>query len=283
MKNYIELTKPRVTWLILMSTGVGFWFGICGRVNWLSLLWVMVGTALIASGTFTLNQWYESEADSRMRRTQQRPIPTGRVLPWQALLFGLALSVIGFAVLYYGNNPLTAWLGLFTETTYLGLYTPLKQHSWHSTTVGAVPGAMPPLLGFAAAAGTLTWEAGVLYAILFIWQFPHFYAIAWMYRDDYSRAGIKMLPVIEPDGLSTARQMTIASLILVPVSLLPTYLEMTGQWYTAGAMLLGCIFVYASLRVAWERNALRARGVLLASVIYLPVLYGLMLFDRTGL
>ncbi|HUQ95094.1 MAG TPA: heme o synthase [Bryobacteraceae bacterium] len=281
MKDYLELTKPRVTWLILMSTAVGYWFGVRGATDWLVLLNAILGTALIASGTFTLNQWYEREADSRMRRTQARPLPTGRVTPRQALLFGILLSAIGFAQLYFGANALTALLGLFTEVSYLGLYTPLKQRSWHATTVGAIPGAMPPLIGFAAAAGTLTWEAWALYAILFLWQFPHFYAIAWMYRDDYARAGICMLPVVEPDGASTVRQILIACVVLIPVSLLPGYLSMAGWWYMGGAMVLGCFFLYSGVRVAMERTQLRARGVLLASVIYLPVLYGLLLLDRS--
>ncbi len=277
MNDYIELTKPRVTWLILMSAAVGFWFGAPGSIAWMVLLHAVIGTALIAGGTFTLNQWYEREADSLMNRTRHRPLPTGRVLPWQALLFGILLSVVGFAQLYWGANPLTAWLGLFTEASYLGLYTPLKQRSWHSTTVGAIPGAMPPLIGFAAAANTLTWEAWALYAILFIWQFPHFYAIAWMYRDDYAKAGIRMLPVVEPDGVSTARLILIASIVLVPVSLAPAYLNMAGAVYTAGALLLGALFFYSGWRVARERTTLRARSVLLTSVVYLPVLYGLLL------
>ncbi|MBV6433082.1 MAG: Protoheme IX farnesyltransferase [Bryobacteraceae bacterium] len=283
MKDYIELTKPRVTWLILMSTGIGYWFGAQSGLHWVVLLHAIIGTALIASGTFTLNQWYEREADGRMRRTQHRPLPTGRVTPRQAMIFGLMLSVAGFFELYYGANALAAWLGLFTEASYLGLYTPLKQRTWHSTTVGAIPGAMPPLIGFAAGANTLTWDAWVLYAILFLWQFPHFYAIAWMYRDDYARAGIRMLPVVEPDGISTARQMVMASLVLIPVSLVPRYLLMAGDWYVAGAAVAGCFFLYAAVRVARERTALRARGVLLASVVYLPVLYGLLLLDRSRL
>jgi protoheme IX farnesyltransferase len=282
MKDYLELTKPRVTWLILMSTAVGFWFGVRESGDWWALLHVIAGTWFIASGTFTLNQWYERDADARMRRTKDRPLPTGRVTPRQALIFGLALSVIGFAELFWGANALTGWLGLFTEVSYLCAYTPLKQRSWHSTTVGAVPGAMPPLLGYAAAAGTLTWEAWTLYAILFLWQFPHFYAIAWMYREDYARADIKMLPVIEPDGAATARQILIASLILIPISLAPTYLSMAGKLYAVGATVLGIGFLYAGWKVARERTLIRARGVLLASVIYLPVLYGLMVLDRPG-
>jgi protoheme IX farnesyltransferase len=283
MKDYIELTKPRVTWLILMSTAIGFWFGVRPGVNWWNLVHAIIGTALLASGTFTLNQWYEREADSRMRRTQNRPLPTGRILPGQALIFGILLSVVGFVDLYWGANPLTAWLGLFTEVSYLGLYTPLKQKTWHSTTVGAIPGAMPPLIGFAAAAQVLTWEAWALYAILFLWQFPHFYAIAWMYREDYARAGIRMLPVVEPDGTRTARQIVGASLLLIPVSLVPSFLDMAGIVYLVGAILLGLMFLYSGIRVFRDRTVLRARSVLLTSVIYLPLLYGLLLLDPTKL
>jgi protoheme IX farnesyltransferase len=283
MRDYIELTKPRVTWLILMSTAVGYWFGAQAGLDWLVILHTLLGTALLASGTFTFNQWYEREADAKMRRTQQRPLPTGRVSTGRAFVFGIILTVVGSIELYFGANALTAWLGIFTEASYLLLYTPLKQLTWHSTTVGAIPGAMPPLIGYAAAAGTLNWEAAALYAILFLWQFPHFYAIAWMYREDYARAGIRMLPVVEPDGISTARQMVIASIILIPVSLLPSYLSMVGVFYTVGAVALGLMFLYAGIRVWRERTLLRARGVLLASVIYLPILYGLMVLDRTRL
>lgn len=283
MNDYIELTKPRVTWLILVSTGVGFWYGAPGAWSWLVLLHTLIGTGLIAAGTFTLNQWMERDADARMNRTRMRPIPTGRVLPWQALVFGIALSVVGSAELYLGANPLTALLGLFTEATYLGLYTPLKQKSWHSTTVGSIPGAMPPLIGFAASAGTLTLEAWVLYAILFLWQFPHFYAIAWMYRDDYAKAGIRMLPVVEPDGASTARLILLASLILMPVSLLPSFLMMAGWIYFFGMVLAGAFFLYACFGVFLQRTSLQARSVLLASVIYLPVLYGLLIIDRAAI
>ena len=285
MRDYIELTKPRITWLILMSTGIGFYFGLGGAraLHPLVLLHTILGTALIASGTAALNQWYEREADAKMKRTMARPLPSGRVTSAGAFAFGVALSLAGFVELWLGANLLAALLGAFTLITYLCLYTPLKQRSKHSTTVGAIPGAMPPLIGFAAAAGTLNADAWALYAILFFWQFPHFYAIAWMYRDDYARAGIRMLPVVEPDGESTARQMVIYALALIPVSMLPKLLGMAGNLYLAGALLLGAMFLYSGLRVAFDRTALRARHVLLASVVYLPLLYGLLLLDRPRL
>jgi protoheme IX farnesyltransferase len=271
------LTKPRITWLILMSTAVGYFFGHSGAWEFWSILHTLFGTALIASGTAALNQWYEGDADAKMRRTQQRPIPSGRLTRNRALVFGILLSIAGFAQLALGVNLLTGLLGAFTLASYLFLYTPLKRKSWHSTTVGAIPGAMPPLIGFAAAAGTLTAEAWVLYAILFFWQFPHFYSIAWMYREDYGRAGIRMLPVVEPDGASTARQIVLFLVMLIPVSLLPTALSMTGRLYLAGAALLGVYFLYYGIRVAREKTLPTARAVLLASVIYLPALYALML------
>ena len=280
IKDYIALTKPRVTWLILMSTGVGYFFGTRAGWHFLTLLHTIIGTGLIASGTAALNQWYEREADGKMKRTRNRPLPAGRLASGRALAFAIFISLAGFLELWAGANALAAGLGLFTLTSYLFVYTPLKQRSWHSTTVGAIPGAMPPLIGYAAAAGTLTWQAWILFAILFLWQFPHFYAIAWMYREDYERAGIRMLPVVEPDGVSTARQILLYSLVLIPISLVPKFLSMAGNLYLIGALGLGIFFVYAGLRVRADRSRQCARGVLLASVVYLPVLYSLMLLDR---
>lgn len=280
MRDYFALTKPRITWLILMSTGVGYLFGLRGEWDLLTLLHTILGTGLLASGTATLNQWYERDEDAKMRRTERRPIPAGRVTPGKAAIFGILLSATGFLELSLAVNLLTGLLGLITLASYLLLYTPLKKRSPLSTTVGAFPGAMPPLIGFAAASGTLTAEAWVLYGILFLWQFPHFYSIAWMYREDYGRAGILMLPVVEPDGRSTSREIVLYSLALIPASLLPALLSMSGRIYLCGALLLSSFYFYTGLRVLWERTALRARKVLLASVLYLPLLYGLMLLDR---
>jgi heme o synthase len=282
LRDYIALTKPRVTWLILMSTAMGFYFGAAG-IHWLTLFHAIAGTGLLASGTAALNQWYEREADGKMRRTAGRPLPSGRIRAGGALVFGAALSLAGFAELWAGANLLAALIGAFTLASYLCLYTPLKQRSWLSTTVGALPGAMPPLIGYAAARGALTPEGWVLAGILFLWQFPHFYAIAWMYREDYARAGIAMLPVVEPDGRSTARQMVLYGLALIPVSLAPVWLGMTGRVYLAGAIALGAWFLYADVQAALERTAGRARHVLRVSVLYLPLIYGLMLADRVRL
>jgi len=283
MRDYIELTKPRITWLILMSTGIGYFFGMRGGLNLWSLLHTVLGTGLIASGTDALNQWSEREADFKMRRTKDRPIPSGRLNATRALLFGIALSIAGFVDLWLGCNLLAALLGAATLFSYLFLYTPLKQRTPLSTTVGAFPGAMPPMIGYAAASGAITAEAWVLFGILFLWQFPHFYSIAWMYRDDYARAGIRMLPVVKPDGRRTAAEIVIYGLALIPVSLVPTMLGMSGRIYLFGALAAGLFFLYSGVRVARERTILRARYVLLVSVFYLPIIYGLMLLDRPGL
>jgi protoheme IX farnesyltransferase len=284
LKPYIELTKPRITWLILMSTGIGFFFGLrfagAAGWHWLALVHTILGTGLIASGTAALNQWYERDADAKMRRTQGRPLPSGRITARNALIFGVTISLAGFLELSLGVNVLTGLLGLFTLASYLFVYTPLKQRSPHSTTVGAIPGAMPPLIGYAASSGTLNAEAWILFAILFLLQFPHFYAIAWMYREDYERAGIRMLPVVEPDGESTARQILLYSLVLIPISLVPKMLAMTGNLYVIGALALGLYYLYSGTRVTFHRTRRRARGVLLASIVYLPVLYALMLIDH---
>ncbi len=283
MKPYLELTKPRITWLILMSTGIGYYFGHSGALNLWTLLNCLIGTALIASGTATLNQWYERDADSRMKRTQMRPIPAGQVSARNALMFGIALLIAGETQLAIGVNSLTAWLGLFTVASYLLLYTPMKQRTWWSTTVGAFPGAMPPLLGFAAARGVLTAEAWILFAIIFLWQFPHFYAIAWMYKDDYARAGIQMLPVVEPDGVSTSRQIFGFAVLLLPFSLAPSFFNMTGNWYLAAALILGALFLRSAVQLSRDRNALNARAVLKASVMYLPLLYLALILDSKSL
>ena len=287
MRAYIALTKPRITWLILMSTGVGYFFGLkatsgeeTGPIHWISLLHTLIGTGLIASGTAALNQWYERDADTLMRRTSGRPLPTGKMTAHRALVFGIVLAVLGFGELALGVNILAALLGAFTLGSYLFIYTPLKQRSHLSTVIGALPGAMPPLMGYAASHGSLTPEAWTLFAILFIWQFPHFLAIAWMYREDYARAGIRMLPVVEPDGMSTGRQIILYASTLIPVSLFPVLLGMSGKVYLVGALLLGGWFLYTGVRVAFDLTNVRARRVLLASIIYLPAIYGLMIFDR---
>lgn len=288
IRHYLELTKPRITWLILVSTGVGYFFGLPGHGLWepFSHAWnwrlfhTLLGVALMASGTAALNEWYEREADGKMRRTHRRPIPAGKIKPRSALLFGIAISLLGFIELMLLVNLPAALLGLTTLILYLCLYTPMKTRSPLCTTVGAIPGALPPAIGFAAAHGSLTWEGMALVAILFVWQFPHFYSIAWMYRDDYARAGIKMLPVVEPDCSTTARQIVAYGIVLLPVSMLPLALHMSGLIYAAAAAVLGGWLLHAGVRLVLERTPGRARNVLLTSVAYLPLLYACMLLDR---
>lgn len=280
VRDYLELTKPRITILILICTAVGYWFGCGTNFQWLTLVHALLGTAWLASGTSALNQWYEVDSDALMRRTRDRPIPGGRLSRRHGLIFGILLSVAGFVELWCGANLLAAGLGLFTLLSYLLLYTPLKRRSPACTTVGAIPGAMPPLIGYAAAGAGIDAGALALFLILFVWQFPHFDAIAWMYRSDYERGGIRMLPVIEPDGRSTARRVVVCSLLLIPVSLIPDFLGMTGALYAIAAIVAGLAMLYFGVRLGRDRTLVRAHAVLLASVIYLPALLGAMVLDR---
>ena len=280
MRDFLELTKPRITALILICTAVGYLFGCRAVFHFLTLLHALLGTALMASGTSALNQWYEADSDARMHRTRGRPIPAGRMKRSHGFVFGVLLSTAGFVELWAGTNVLAAALGLFTLISYMFVYTPLKQRSPACTTVGALPGAMPPLIGYAAASGALDTWALALFLILFVWQFPHFYAIAWMYREDYARGGIKMLPVIEPDGESTAKRIVACSILLIPISLLPRLLGMTGSIYAAAAIAGGLALLYVVMRLGRERTFARARYMLLASVFYLPALLTVMVIDR---
>lgn len=277
---YVELTKPRITFLIVLTAAAGFGLASRGGVDYRALLISMLGIALLSSGIATINQYMERDLDALMRRTANRPLPSGKLLPWEALAFGSGLTVLAEAYLALLVNPLTALLGLTVIAGYLFAYTPLKTRTSLSTMVGAFPGAVPPLIGWAAARGTIGLEAWVLFAILFLWQFPHFLAIAWMYREDYSRAGILMLPVVEPDGRVTAQQIVVYTVLLLPVSLLPTVLGMSGKVYLYGAIILGLAFLYSSLRAALSKSRQEARRLLLASVIYLPLLFILMVLDK---
>ena len=273
---YLELTKPRITTFVLLTTAAGFFLGTKGRFDFLLFVNTMIGVAALSSGVSTLNEYMERGLDVLMRRTAQRPLPTGRLAPRDALVFGLALTAGGMIHLAAFVNLLSAACGLGVVVGYLLLYTPLKTRTSLSTVVGAFPGAVPPLLGWAAAANSVGVEAWALFAILFLWQFPHFFAIAWMYREDYARAGILMLPVVEPEGRLTRQQIIIWTLLLVPVSLAPAALGLTGAVYFVGALVLGGLFLWISLAAALTLSRRNARRVLLASVLYLPVLFGLM-------
>jgi heme o synthase len=277
---YFELTKPRITFLIVLTSAAGFCLGSQGAVNYLALLHGMIGIALLSSGIGTLNQFIERDLDGLMRRTADRPLPSGRLFPFEALWFGVLLTVTAEVYLALFVNLLTAGLGLTVIAGYLFLYTPLKTRTSLSTAVGAFPGAMPPLMGWTAARGEIDVAAWVLFAILFLWQFPHFLAIAWMYREDYGRAGIRMLPVVEPDGRVTGQQIIAYALMLVPVSLLPTVLGISGRLYLVAALVLGLLFLASSIRAALSKSNQHARQLLLASVFYLPLLFGVMVLNR---
>lgn len=280
LADYWTLTKPEVNTLVVASTLAGFYLGWRGPMNFVLLFHTLMGTLLVASGTATLNQWMEREADAHMRRTANRPLPAGRLSPAEALRFGIVLSVAGGLYLALAANILASALALLTLASYLLLYTPLKRKTSYCTLVGAFPGAMPPLIGWAAARGSLGLEAWILYAMLFIWQFPHFLAIAWMYREDYARAGLLMLPADDPQGRAAARQILATSLLLLPVSLVPTGLGQLGVIYFIGALALGLALFYCGASAALVRSNAVAKRLLMATVFYLPLIFGFMIVDK---
>jgi heme o synthase len=276
---YLDLTKPRITVLVALSALAGFALGSTSPIDWAKFFHTALGIALLSSGISALNQYLERDLDALMRRTMFRPLPLGKLTPRSALWFGIGISVMAEVYLAWLVNPMTAAWGLLALTSYLFLYTPLKTRTTWCTFVGAFPGALPPLLGWTAARNELGVEALVLFVIMFLWQFPHFHAIATMYREEYERAGIRMLPVIEPDGRSTSRQIVGYTLALIPVSLLPTLLKFSGWTYFAGALILGSAFLYCSLTAARRMTHERSRLLLKASVLYLPILLGLMVLN----
>jgi protoheme IX farnesyltransferase len=278
---YVVLTKPDVTFLVVITTVAGFYLGSRGSLDRTLLMHTLLGTTLVAAGTAALNQYFERDMDAVMRRTAARPLPIGLLQPQEALLFGVGTLVFGSAWLAFAVNAVSALLALATTVLYLGLYTPLKKRTTLATAVGAIPGALPPLIGWAAAThGSLSLGAWLLFAILFFWQFPHFFAIAWMYREDYARAGIRMLPVIDPSGDATFRQILAMSAILVPVSLLPAVIGMAGIRYFFGALVLGMILLEVSLWANRERTNVRAKWLMHTTVAHIPLLLGLMILDK---
>lgn len=281
LADFYELAKPSIVWLILMSTLMGFYLATTGPLPYALLIHTAAATSLLAGGTGALNQWWERAADARMRRTLGRPLPAGRIQPAAALVFALGLSLAGLIYLHAAVNTLSFWLGVFVLIAYNLVYTPLKFHVWWSTFLGAFPGAAPPLLGWTAARNELSVEAWVLFGVLFLWQFPHFYAIAWMYREDYERAGIRMLPVIEPDGASTGRQIVACSLALIPVSMAPAWLGMTSAGFAVPAFLLSAGYLCYGIFLARGKTGTQARALLRASVLYLPLLYLFLLIFKT--
>ncbi len=286
-RDYAELTKLRVTTLIVMTAWCGYFFGAHqAGVPWFSsgLLHALLGIGLVSSGTAALNEVMEYDVDARMRRTAQRPIPAGRMSLLHAGIVGVIAAVGGSIYLAIFTNPLTGLLTFLTSVVYLAAYTPLKRISAICTFVGAFPGAMPGVLGWTAVRGRLEWGTLVLFAILFIWQFPHFFSIAWLYREDYAKGAIRMLPVVEEDGRSTARRIIVYSLTLIPISIIPSFMGMAGRIYLVGAVVLGLSLLYFGVRLAFlnlplatAQSKMRARHVLQATVIYLPLLFALMM------
>ncbi len=277
---YIALTKPRVTFMVLLTTLTGFYLASPLSVDMLLLLHTLLGTALIAAGTAGLNQILESEADARMHRTRNRPLPSKKLEPSAALGFTSALVVSGALYLGLAVNPLTALLGVLTSILYLFVYTPLKTRTPVCTAIGAIPGAIPPLMGWTAVSNGLDWPAGALFLILVFWQFPHFYAISWMYRDDYRRGGFRMLSALDPRGRRTGRHILAHSLLLLGISSAPFFLGLSGWVYLSGASLLGIVMLRYAARAARSCTKLSASRVMRASVIYLPLLLILLVADK---
>ena len=281
-RDYAELSKARLSALVLLTTGVGFWLGVSGPQRLAVLAPTCLGTALVVWGANALNQWLERGPDALMPRTQHRPLPSGRMHPASALRFGLWTSVAGLAMLAVAVNFLSALLALVSWVSYVLCYTPAKRWTPLCTLIGAVPGALPPMIGWAAARGTLGPEAWSLCAILVIWQIPHFLALAVLYRDEYARAGFPMLPLIEPDGSMTSRQILLYSMALLPVSLFPALTGIAAAPYFYGAFLLSLAFMALGVRAAWARSRRSARELFLGSVVYLPALLGWLALNRAA-
>lgn len=280
LSDYLEMTKPGICVLAMAMATLGFWLGSPNGIVAVPFLLSLIGIALVGASSGVLNQYIERDLDAQMWRTLNRPLPAGRIKPSHALVFGLVLAVLGEGVLLFGVNPITAVLGAVTLFIYLGVYTPAKRVSSLSTLIGAIPGAMPPLLGWTAAQGQLGAHGLILFAILFIWQIPHFLAIAWIYREDYSRANFPILTVVDHRGGATVRQILLYSIILVPITLIPTVRGLAGHYYFCGAIFLGLFFLSQGVWLAIHRTKSQARRLFFASIIYLPVLGVLMAWDR---
>jgi len=277
---FTELIKARLTFLVLLTTLVGFYVGFPGPLDFALLFHTMLGTALLAGGASALNQYLEREHDARMERTEDRPLPSGRMQPGTVLVIGGVCGGLGLIYLAAAVNPLTSLLGAITLGSYLFIYTPLKRVTTLNTIVGAIPGALPPLMGWAAARNEITAGGWSLFAILFFWQLPHFLAIAWIYREQYARAGFVMLPVVDKSGLLTGRQAVSHTLGLLPVSLGPVLFHLAGPVYLCGALVLGLAYLWCAVRFSRDLSLARARQLFLVSILYLPLLLGVMVFDK---
>jgi len=278
--DFFALTKPRVVFMVLITTFVGFYLGITGAADYLCLLHTLVGTALAGGGTLALNQFMERDADAKMERTKMRPLPDGRLQPTEAFAFGLFITVGGLLYLAVTVNLLSSLVTSAIVVSYLLLYTPLKMKTSLCSIVGAVPGALPPVIGWAAVRNSLDLEAWVLFAIMFLWQMPHSLAIGWLYREDYARAGFRLLPVLDSNGKSTGRQIVSNCLALLAVGLIPTLIGFAGTVYFFCALALGLMFLWYGINLARGCSRDAARRLLFASLVYLPVLLAVMAFDK---
>jgi heme o synthase len=281
LADYVQLTKPRITLMVVLTTFVGYALAANGDWRAATLMATLAGTGLVAAGAATLNMVLERQVDGRMQRTSNRPLPAGRLRTVEALGWGLALTWVGLAILAWRSGLLAALVALTTWASYLFLYTPLKTRTSLATIVGAFPGALPPVIGWAAVRGQIEPGAVILFAIMFLWQIPHFLAIAWIFREDYARGGLPMLPVLDPEGRLTGRQAVANSLALLVVSLTPAAAGLAGGWYLAGALVLGTGFTAAAVAAAVSRTMIAARRLFLASLLYLPLLFAILLADRT--
>jgi len=280
MTSYMALTKPDVSFLVVLTTLAGYALGAVGPLDWLRMAHTVIGTTLVAAGTSALNHYFERDSDARMRRTAARPLPSGALAPAEAFWFGASLAAIGALELLLTTNVLAASLAVLTSLMYLGIYTPLKMRTTAATLIGAFPGALPPVIGWAAARGSLGAGAYVLFAILFLWQVPHFHSISWVYREDYARAGIRMLPVVDRDGRMTFGQIVFCAIALIPVSLLASVTGMAGVTYYFSALVLGLLLVKVCLWAAASKTNVRAKWLMHATVLHLPLLLGFMVFDK---
>jgi len=280
IRDLVELVKARLTLLVLVTTAVGFYLGAEGPVNFAALLHTVFGTAAAAAGAAALNQWWEYNLDALMQRTRSRPVPSGRMRPRDAVIVGSALSIFGVAYLAFVSNALSAALAAITIIIYIFAYTPLKRVSTFNTALGAVPGALPPMIGWAAARGTLNAGAWTLFAILFFWQLPHFFAIAWMYRDDYARAGFQMISSDDRTGERSASQSVFFCMLLFIVAGLPAFLGIATVFYLLAELILGAVFVAVAMRFLKTRARADARRLFITSIIYLPLLLGALVLSK---
>ena len=280
VRDLVELVKARLTLLVLLTTAVGFYLGAEGPVSWAALLHTVLGTAAAAAGAAALNQWWERKLDALMDRTRSRPVPAGRMRPTEALIIGAALSMFGVTYLAIVCNALSAALAAITIIIYVFAYTPLKLVSTFNTALGAVPGALPPMIGWAAARGTLNAGAWMLFAILFFWQLPHFFAIAWMYRDDYARAGFQMISSDDQSGERSASQSVFFCMLLFVVAGLPAFLGIATVFYLLAELILGALFIAVAMRFLKTRTRSDARRLFIASILYLPLLLGALVLSK---